>query len=685
MHFFLLNIILFFTIAARSLGFNDDNFWENPVEIEDIRNDMITASWNIPSEFSNQTTWQRLMINVVRSSLPSSRASVSIKVNENLRTYTFTDLMGNTTYRVSVEAFDDAGSIWYASNMATTSLASLNWMPAPSEITLIGKTSTSLSIWWVAPDSHDVSRNVVINQHLLNVYEFNTASKTVSKKFSFNIPIPKTSFLVNKLNPGTVYNLTIQAGTSYGYGNTVWSTFSTLGSDHEEIVLKLAQRTPNSLTLTWPTKWLPTPTSRFTIKAKTIHTPGNVEKEVMVAGVGEPGRPNEFALRNLYPGSTYNVTITTNIPESSKKENKWVGGPKRKASWSVFSTLTQGEYAVGDPRIVVETDTAISVVFQPLRQLGDVHYQIRYSSPESSQPIETLALRENELLCPKFGCEWLCALIFNFQGRQRDFTFEVRARVDGVWNKWVSIVRRPWNLLERVCSINPPNSFVANIGKPDYQREIDVSSAKAPAIADTWRYLVVVDSRQSDYSSIDIAKLADKATADIDNIPYYVAGSISPDDVENNIPFRLGDGLVHGGYLNYPLRDREVDPRWTLVPLSQAENEIMEPRLKTCGFAEDGSFDCQMSFFDLAKHIPLWATTLLSILSIVLVFTFCISLIVFGRRMCEKKNEMKEASIMYYHNDSPNTSSTTREYRRVERREFKPSDFEERRKFMNDE
>ncbi|PIO57929.1 hypothetical protein TELCIR_20650 [Teladorsagia circumcincta] len=52
------------------------------------------------------------------------------------------------------------------------------------------------------------------------------------------------------------------------------------------------------------------------------------------------------------------------------------------------------------------------------------------------------------------------------------------------------------------------------------------------------RYLVVVDSRQSDYSSIDITKLADKAASDYDNTPYYITASLSPEQVHENIDFR---------------------------------------------------------------------------------------------------------------------------------------------------
>ena len=53
------------------------------------------------------------------------------------------------------------------------------------------------------------------------------------------------------------------------------------------------------------------------------------------------------------------------------------------------------------------------------------------------------------------------------------------------------------------------------------------------------RYLIVVDSRQSEYSAIDISKLTDRATADIDRIPYYVTGSLDAEDVKKRMEFRL--------------------------------------------------------------------------------------------------------------------------------------------------
>lgn len=215
-------------------------------------------------------------------------------------------------------------------------------------------------------------------------------------------------------------------------------------------------------------------------------------------------------------------------------------------------------------------------------------------------------------------------------------------------------------------------------------REVDISSANVPISPGVWRYLVVVDSRQSDFSSIDIAKLADKAASDYDNTPYYITASLSPEQVQKNIDFRLGDGVVHGGYLNYPLKESQRDPRWTLVPISQVENEILEPRLKTCGFTEEGTFECDMPLREFISYLPLWIKSIFVLCFAALVFCFCVMIACGIRRFCENPNQIKEASIMYYNNDSPNTNSTTREYRKVERREFKAADIEARMRFLNE-
>ncbi|VDN20275.1 unnamed protein product [Gongylonema pulchrum] len=196
------------------------------------------------------------------------------------------------------------------------------------------------------------------------------------------------------------------------------------------------------------------------------------------------------------------------------------------------------------------------------------------------------------LQCPKLGCEWLCMLVYNLEHHPREYSFDIRAQVDGVWNKWVPIVTRHWNLMERMCSINPPPYYVENVAKEANMREIDLDNFDDMLHSGAWSYLIVIDRRggaESSLIALDLSQLVDKATADYEQLPYYVTASLSPQQVQQRMPFKIGDGKIYGGYLNYPV-ERNAQVRWIVVPLSESEHEMMEPTIKLCGLREDGNF-----------------------------------------------------------------------------------------------
>ncbi|CAJ0582378.1 unnamed protein product, partial [Mesorhabditis spiculigera] len=493
----------------------------------------------------------------------------------------------------------------------------LDWLPPPLELAVVSKSNDSLEITWSPPDMSASQHHIVINQYFINIYEFYPETQTFTKKVSTSIAIPKTSYLATRLNPGAVYNVTLQAGTTFGYGSAAWTATNTLVPGLAYI-LKQKARTPNSLTVAWPSAWMATPNAKFTILAKTVHSNERVQKEIMEAGFIEAGRNSEFQLKNLAPGSTYNVTLVTAM-EQDKSKGKWLKPGQMKSTWGIFSTLVQGEYTIPEARVASETDTAASIVFQPLTVASNIVYQLRYATIDqhSDDPIiETRELKEEDLRCPKFGCEWKCFLFFNLKRRPREYTFSVRAKVDGVWNKWSPILRRQWNLLERPCSINPPSVFVEFIGNAEHQRILELKSAIRVDLQqhDTWRYLVVIDSRTANIATMDLTKLADKVTADYDHIPYYITASLTPEEVEEVAEFRLGDGRVYGGYLNYPLENADANPQYTLIPMSQQENEIMEPRLRSCGFTEQGVFECDMGLIEIVSYIPDWMKATIAVI-----------------------------------------------------------------------
>lgn len=97
---------------------------------------------------------------------------------------------------------------------------------------------------------------------------------------------------------------------------------------------------------------------------------------------------------------------------------------------------------------------------------------------DGSAPIVEEQKAANELQCPKFGCERLCSLTYNLMRSPRDFTFQVRVLIDGVWNKWVTAARRPWTASDLHCSIIPPQHYIDNVGVARFYRNITLQPSR---------------------------------------------------------------------------------------------------------------------------------------------------------------------------------------------------------------
>ena len=101
---------------------------------------------------------------------------------------------------------------------------------------------------------------------------------------------------------------------------------------------------------------------------------------------------------------------------------------------------------------------------------------------------------KQDLLCPKDPCSRLCYLVFNLPNNPDEYIFQVRAKVDGVWNRWKSAARLTVSEkpeIKAACCIVPPPYHVDNIGSPGTFFEIDI----APALTEKniTRYYVVVE------------------------------------------------------------------------------------------------------------------------------------------------------------------------------------------------
>lgn len=84
----------------------------------------------------------------------------------------------------------------------------------------------------------------------MTIAPFDPYTGKTGRPRNYSVPYPGTSIKFDNLSPETVYNITVQAGTSSGYGEILWGTYSTLASGQNH-VLRLLDRTPTSLTVEW--------------------------------------------------------------------------------------------------------------------------------------------------------------------------------------------------------------------------------------------------------------------------------------------------------------------------------------------------------------------------------------------------------------------------------------------------
>lgn len=146
---------------------------EEEITIHSVENDFVSFSWNIPLYYHNITTSYILRCSMVKDAQTRNTTKVYISSSSPIfdsHSFIFNNLIGNTTYRLSVEAFtlsqwNETRSIWYASKLIHTTLALLKWLPPPIELAVTERGQDFLEFQWRLPTVAITSYESMINQH----------------------------------------------------------------------------------------------------------------------------------------------------------------------------------------------------------------------------------------------------------------------------------------------------------------------------------------------------------------------------------------------------------------------------------------------------------------------------------------------------------------------------------------
>uniref|UniRef100_A0A914E274 Fibronectin type-III domain-containing protein n=1 Tax=Acrobeloides nanus TaxID=290746 RepID=A0A914E274_9BILA len=471
----------------------------------------------------------------------------------------FQGLKPVTPYNVTVQGSSEGKKLWFISAVfPTTDLsAKLDWLTTPMDLRLIEKSETMLHVTWEPPEIWEPEKRELITHYRVTIAPVDIDTNKLGSAKNYTVPFSGgNSIKFEDLNPETIYNITVQAGTDTGYGEMIWGTWSTLsiGKSH---ILRLKYRTPTILTVEWDPVW-GTNHKGYILTAKTLASIYPNVRLNIIRMFDVDASETEFVIRKLDPATTYNVTL---IPKDQKTDG----------AWGAYSTLPPGWFLPRNLKHCDKTKHAISMSWEPVDHDLDTHYQVRYMrlKEQNTVWIEESEKLKQDLLCPKDPCSRLCYLVFNLENNPDEFIFQVRAKVDGVWNRWKTAARLTVSEppeIKAACCIVPPPYHVKNIGSPGTFLEIDI----APALTETniTRYYVVVDKRDPP-GDANWTELTDKITASKLNIQHYVAASFNMETLTKTSKVKLGDGTVIGGYLNYPLvKDKkynyEIYTKWML-------------------------------------------------------------------------------------------------------------------------
>ncbi|CAI4231782.1 unnamed protein product [Auanema sp. JU1783] len=530
--------------------------------------------------------------------------------------YHFRGLEPVTQYNVTVHGLDENSKLWFISAVfATTDFAEglLNWLPAPTDLHLIEKSDTMLHVDWVPPEIFDPEQRELITHYRVTIAPFDHHTGITGTPKNYTVPVPGNSIKFEGLNPETVYNITVQAGTNSGYGHILWGTYSTLAPGQRHI-LRLLNRTPTTLTVEWEPVWGRSH-SGYTLTARSLHSVFPHVRIHQLKTFDVDASETEYVIRGLHPSTVYNVTLTP------KDHNE--------VAWGAYATLPPGWFMVKNLKQCDRTDFAVSLSWEPVELNMASDYQVRYLHINDNYAswMEEPSRPAKELLCPKDGCGRLCYLVFNLPSKSSEYVYQVRAKVDGEWNHWKSAPKKIISTeppeVRRSCCIVPPPYMVENIGSPGTFWEVDVNPAATEK--NITRYYVVVDERDPP-GDTNWTELTDKVTANRLKIPYYVAASFNLETLPEPRKVRLGDGQVIGGYLNYPLT-KGKKYNYEIYTIWDVNGDPLVGRLRASPYTAAGW--------------PWWWLLLLLLLLLLLILLTCCLLWCIQRRYRSRKEHRR--------------------------------------------
>ena len=174
------------------------------------------------------------------------------------REFTFKALKPVTSYNVTVEGRSADRSIWYISKIFSTTDATvgpLPWLGAPTNLALIEKSDTMMNVQWDPPEILHPRDRELLTHYKVTIAPYDVDSGVTAPARQFTVQVAGTRIKWNDLRPETVYNITVEACTSFGCGEQLWGAYSTLAPPGRPHILRLVYRTPTSLRVRWEPVW----------------------------------------------------------------------------------------------------------------------------------------------------------------------------------------------------------------------------------------------------------------------------------------------------------------------------------------------------------------------------------------------------------------------------------------------